>query len=58
MAQIKYVGPSHAVDIALPGGSVTASKGVAVEVPDALAESLLAQDIFEKATKAVTKENV
>lgn len=48
--KVTYKGPSPAVDIAIPGGSVRAEKGVATEVPDDIATRLAEQpDAFEVA---------
>ena len=53
--KVTYVGPSPAVDIIIPGGAIRAEKNIPVDVPDALAKSLLDQDTFT-ASKSTTKQ--
>ena len=52
MARVRYVGPSDAVELV---DGTHCPHGAPVEVPDALATSLLEQDVWRPAT--TTKPN-
>lgn len=55
--KIVFVGESDARDIVVPGGAIHAVKGVPVDVPDDVAQSLLEQDIYQPAKAAKQEKN-
>lgn len=56
MTKVVFVGESDSRDIVVPGGAIRAVRGEPVEVPAALAKSLLEQSIFEPAPTGKTKQ--
>lgn len=56
MTRIVYIGESESRDIVTPNGGIRAVKGEPVEVPAALAKSLLEQPIFKPAPTGKTKK--
>lgn len=56
MTKIVYVGEAPSTDIVVPGGAVRAVKGEPVDVPEAVAKSLLEQTTFEPAPAGKTKQ--
>jgi len=56
--KLVYVGESPGRNIVVDDGVVAVTNGVPFEIDDAVAQSLLEQDIFEAAPKTQTKKEV